>query len=869
MTREKQPPQRTRTRTPVPTKGKGKGKPPKKRGKWSWRKTFWLSFFMAAFAAFIAVGGYLFILLNGERLMREYKDADMFEMAEISTVYDSNNNVIAHLGKGIEHREIAEPEDIPQRVRDAFIATEDRRFNEHRGVDLWSIGRAMVKDIASRSLAEGGSTITQQLAKNMFLTSDKTIFRKATEVSIALALENHFTKDEILTMYLNRIFFGKRAYGIIAASKTYFGTEDLNKLELWQIATLAAIPKAPTHYNPINNPERSKERRQVVLQLMYEQGYITAQERDEASAVDYVPIETKDEGAADNNNEEAYYSYLDYMVEEIVERTGLTEDQLFRGGYQIYTTLDANAQRIMYDAFNNDEMFEKSKDETKVQGAMVITDHKNGAILAMMGGRDYARKGLNRATITRQPGSAFKPIVSYAPALETGKWFPWSKLSNEKQSFNGYSPTNLGGYTTSVDMKEAVRRSINIPAVWLLNEIKLKTGFEFAKSLGIPLTNDDLNLSIALGGMTHGVTPINMATAYNAFANGGNYYPSYAVAKIVDRKGHDYFTYHVPKPVKVMSEQTAYYMTEMLTDVVKSGTGTQAQISGRQVAGKTGTTQHSVPGYDGPGDRDAWFVGYTPEWTAAVWMGYDKTDRDHVLHESSRVPSRMFSEVVGKALKDRKSGSFNKPEHVEKQPDPVQKVSGLNASYSEATKTVSLSWQPVQGDNIVYNLYRKSSAEQDYTKLLAGLKVTNAEDIGVFAGETYSYVVTAVNGDEESSRSNVATVKIEEEEIQIPETPETPEPPIVDPPDPGEDPDGSVDPFPPDSDGSDSSGGWDDTGTVPGTVVPDQPEQPTPPDQTDSFEDPDPGQDQAVPGNNGEGNGHGFGRNGNNGNGNG
>ncbi|BFH69190.1 MAG: PBP1A family penicillin-binding protein [Paenibacillus dendritiformis] len=869
MTREKQPPQRTRTRTPVPTKGKGKGKPPKKRGKWSWRKTFWLSFFMAAFAAFIAVGGYLFILLNGERLMREYKDADMFEMAEISTVYDSNNNVIAHLGKGIEHREIAEPEDIPQRVRDAFIATEDRRFNEHRGVDLWSIGRAMVKDIVSRSLAEGGSTITQQLAKNMFLTSDKTIFRKATEVSIALALENHFTKDEILTMYLNRIFFGKRAYGIIAASKTYFGTEDLNKLELWQIATLAAIPKAPTHYNPINNPERSKERRQVVLQLMYEQGYITAQERDEASAVDYVPVESKDEGAANNNNEEPYYSYLDYMVEEIVERTGLTEDQLFRGGYQIYTTLDSNAQRIMYDAFNNDEMFEKSKDETKVQGAMVITDHKTGAILAMMGGRDYARKGLNRATIKRQPGSAFKPIVSYAPALETGKWFPWSKLSNEKQCFNGYCPTNLGGYTTSVDMKEAVRRSINIPAVWLLNEIKLKTGFEFAKSLGIPLTNDDLNLSIALGGMTHGVTPIDMATAYNAFANGGNYYPSYAVAKIVDRKGHDYFTYHVPKPVKVMSEQSAYYMTEMLTDVVKSGTGTQAQISGRQVAGKTGTTQHSVPGYDGPGDRDAWFVGYTPEWSAAVWMGYDKTDRDHVLHESSRVPSRMFSEVVGKALKDRKSGSFNKPDHVEKQPDPVQKVSGLTASYSETTKTVSLSWQPVQGDNIVYNLYRKSSAEQDYTKLLAGLKVTNAEDIGVFAGETYSYVVTAVSGDDESARSNAATVKIEEEEIQIPETPETPEPPNVDPPDQGGDPDGSVDPFPPDPDGSDPSGGWDDTGTVPGTVVPDQPEPPAPPDQNDSFEESDTGQDQAVPDNNGEGGGHGFGRNGNNGNGNG
>lgn len=833
MTKDKDTTQLSRTRTPA--KGKPKQPQPKKRKKWSWRKTFWLMFFTAAFAIFCAVGGYLFILLNGERLMQDYKDADMFQLAEVSTVYDINGNELAKLGKGIEHREIAEAREIPEELRNAFIATEDRRFKDHQGVDLWSIGRAMVKDVVARRLVEGGSTITQQLAKNMFLTSDKTFFRKATEVSIALALENHFTKEEILTMYLNRIYFGKGAYGVKAAAIKYFDKEDLTQLEVWEMATLAGIPKAPSHYNPIDNPERSKERRQVVLKLMYEQGYITEQEMKDASEVDYAPKESKDGTQTDQNGTDAYQSFLDYVVKEAVEKTGLTEDELNRGGYHIYTTMDASAQRIMFNAFNNDELFEKSKDDIKVQGAMVITDHKNGAIMAMMGGRDYITKGLNRATVQRQPGSSFKPIVSYAPAMETGEWFPWSKLNNEKQCFGSYCPSNLGGYSSTIEMKEAVKRSVNIPTVWLLNEIGLKTGFDFAKNMGFPLTKDDYNLSIALGGMTHGVSPLNMAEAYNAFANGGNYYPAYSISKITDRKAHDFYVYHVPKPKRVMSEKTAYYMTDMLQEVVKNGTGKQARIDGRQVAGKTGTTQHSVPGYNGNGDRDAWFVGYTPEWTAAVWMGYDKTDRDHVLHESSRVPSRMFSEVMGKALKSKQSGSFNKPDKVEEKPEAVKAVSGLNASYSENTKTISLSWNAADGDNIVYHVYRKSSKDKEYSRVLSGLKVTNAEDIGVFPGESYTYYVTAESNNEESKKSNEVTVQIEEEEVEPPIDPI--EPPIVDPNIPV-DPNISGQPDNPDNNGtpdpgtdSGDQGGNPGGGdiTIPGTVEPDPDEPIDPP----------------------------------------
>ncbi|MDK8179743.1 PBP1A family penicillin-binding protein [Paenibacillus sp. UMB4589-SE434] len=764
--------------------GSGMSKPKKK---WSWKKTWWLMFFTTAFAIFCAVGGYLFILLNGERLMKEYKEADMFQMAEASTVFDRKGNEIAKLGHGASNREVVEAGEIPDMLENAFIATEDRRFQEHQGVDLWSIGRAMVKDVMHGSLKEGGSTITQQLAKNMFLTSDKTFFRKATEVSIALALENHYTKDEIITMYLNRIFFGQGAYGVKAASIRYFGESDLSKLKVWQMATLAAMPKAPSRYNPISNPELSKERRKVVLSLMYEEKYITLSEMEEAAAVDYVPLKSNGGNDQTEKGDAAYMAFVDYMVQEAEERTGLTEDELLRGGFSIYTTMDGDAQRAVFKEFSEDDNFEKSKDDIKSQGSMVISDHQNGALMAMVGGRDYVKKGWNRANVKRQPGSAFKPIVSFGPAIESGQWFPWSTLRDDKQCFGNYCPTDLGRnkYVGPIEMTEAFKRSTNLPAVWLLNEIGIKSGTNFAKQLGIELDKGDYNLSIALGGMTRGTTPIEMAEAYNAFANGGYYYPAYTIKQIKDRKNTDVYTYTVPKPERVMSEKTAYYMTQMMQEVVNSGTGKAAKMD-RPVAGKTGSTQHSVPGYNGPGNRDLWFVGYTPEWTGSVWMGYDKTDSNHVLVGSSGQPAALFSKVMTQALKGVDSQSFNKPEDVkeDEKPKPPAAVSGLQGSYSENTKSISLTWKAVEGKNVKYSLYRKATADPQFTKILAGIQANEAEDIGVFAGETYTYYVTATSEDkpEESAKSNEAVIKIEAENVEPPPDPVVP--PVTDPVDP-------------------------------------------------------------------------------------
>lgn len=320
-----------------------------KKRKLTAKRVLWTSFFTIAFAVFCAIAGYMYITVSGEKILLQ--NEDKLTVYETTKVYDRTGVLMGELS--IDKSEPVEADQIPELLKQAFVATEDKRFLEHNGVDLWSIGRAAVKDIVARSLVEGGSTITQQLAKNIFLSADKTFFRKATEMSIAMALERHKTKDEILTLYLNRIPFGGTVYGIKAASIRYFGKSDLNKLDVWEIATLAAMPKAPSRYNPLKNPELSKERRAVVLDLMFQEGYITAEQRDEAKAVDYdyePPVKNQ-----------SYLAFKDYVVEEAEEKFGLTEDELNRGGYKIYTTMDARAQKALEKAFENDDFFEKAR----------------------------------------------------------------------------------------------------------------------------------------------------------------------------------------------------------------------------------------------------------------------------------------------------------------------------------------------------------------------------------------------------------------------------------------------------------------------------------------------------------------------------
>ncbi len=804
----------TRTRKkPIPKKKKAK--------KFNKKRFFAWTLMTAAFAVFCAMAGYLFIIINGERLLRQ--NWDKMQMPETSIIYDAQGKEITKLYR--QNREYVTLSEMPQRLAEAFIATEDRRFSEHAGIDIWAIGRALYKDIVHRGAVEGGSTITQQLAKNIFFTSwDKTLFRKATEASIALALERNYTKDEILEKYLNQIYFGNGVYGVKAAAELYFGKSDLdgkNGLTLGEMATLAGIPKSPANFNPLDSPENAKDRRAVVLKLMYEQGYITKEEMDAANAEEFhVPV---------NRDKKRYLAFVDYVQKEAAEAAGISEEELNLGGYHIYTTMDAKAQQTLEAAFENDNYFQKDGPKQKMQGSMVIVDHKNGGIVAMVGGRDYVRKGLNRALVPRQPGSSFKPIVSYAPALETGNWNPYSLLKDERMSFGNYTPRNYDNrYRGQVTMIYAVQQSINVPAVWLLNEIGIKKGVEFAADLGIPLEPEDKNqLGIALGGLKKGVSPLQMAQAYGAFANGGVMNKAHAIERIVDRDGRQVYQFK-PEQKKVMSPKTAYYMTLMLQSVVENGTGKRARIN-RPVAGKTGTTELGIDGINNSSaNRDVWFVGYTPEWTAAVWMGFDKTDARHYVTIGSGAPAKLFADVMSKALAGKPVVRFAKPEGVPELARPPKAVTDLTAVYVPEEQGVKLQWTPQKGD-IEYRVYRKEAAEEKYTQLVTST-TAEVKDISVEPGKTYRYYVIPYRIDAklEGDRSNIAEVTIPSDmlppDMNLPDgtDPNSPDEPL--PGDTGElaPPDGTGEQQPPGDGTTDlpqdnPNTPGDGTETVPGT----------------------------------------------------
>lgn len=744
----------------------------KRKRKVSGRTWFYGLFFTAAVAIVCGIIGYLLIILNGERILAE--NGSKLNFGEASILYDANGQEIATVKLGTDNRELAEYSEIPEQLLNAIVATEDQRFYEHSGIDFFAIGRAVVKDVIARSAVEGGSTITQQLAKNVFLTADKTFFRKATEASIAVALEHKMSKPEILTMYLNRIHFGKGISGVKAAAKFYFDTE-LKDLELWQIATLAAMPKAPNRYNPINDPESSMNRRAVVLNLMHEQGYISAEEAAEAKAVVYEqPASLEEDQSTD------YQEFIDYAVEEAMEITKLTEEEIRVGGFKIYTTMDQQAQQSMDNQFANDDNFEKSKDDQIVQGAMIIMDHRDGTIKAMAGGRDYIYKGIthNRVLVKRQPGSAFKPIIAYGPALETGGMTPSTILTNDQKCFGSYCPTDRWG-PAPVSMTQAIKDSRNLAAVWTLNQVGLKQAFDFAGKLGFELADEDKNLTAALGGLTYGTTPMEMATAYSVFANGGRSVDPHSVVKI---EGRNYsYTYEAPASKQLMSERTAAYLTDMMQTVVqKGGTGVRAAIN-RPVAGKTGTTQHGIKGFSGDGIKDAWFVGYTPEWTAAVWMGYDKTDLDHYLKTGGSQSAALFGKVMRDAMKNVPITGFNRPQEVVEEEEPPAAITNFNAVFIEEEMKVKLSWDPVQDGEVTYIVFRKEASESEFTRFVDSLTSTEVDDMSAFSGMTYEYYVVAYNAetDKQSEPSPTITVAIPETEI-IPEIPMEPDPTVPD-----------------------------------------------------------------------------------------
>lgn len=594
-------------------------------------------------------------------------DPNNIKMDLATTLYDKDNQPFATLHGG-ENRLPASLEEIPDHLKKAVIAIEDVRFYQHHGIDIRAIARAAVTNLLHRQIREGGSTITQQLAKNAFIENpEKTFKRKLQEAILALQLERLYTKDEILEQYLNIVYFGPGAYGVRAAAEVYFG-KDVKDLTLAESALLAGIIQSPARYSPLikGNEEAAKERQAVVLANMVKYGFITQEEADQALKQKLVfnskPPQTTPK----------YPYFVDAVIEEasrLLEENGIDSGELFRGGLHVYTTLDPKIQNKIEEVYSNPANFPQSAPDRLIESAMVVLDPHTGEIKGLIGGRKYTtRRGLNRATqAERQPGSTIKPLVVYAPALEKG--FPPATVIDDvpttfPSSPKPFTPVNYDGrYRGLISMREALRWSVNVAAVKMLYTIGIDTGFEFGRRVGLPLKDSDRNLSLALGGITSGVTPLQMAAAYAVFANGGLYIPPHTITRITDRFGRDLIV-NTPEKKVVMSEQLAYLMTDMLQTVIKSGTGQRAQI-GRPAAGKTGTTSlPDLPAFKGlSGEKDAWFVGYTPELVAAVWMGYDETDPQHYLKgvAGGSYPALIWKQVMQEALKGVPVKDFPRP----------------------------------------------------------------------------------------------------------------------------------------------------------------------------------------------------------------
>lgn len=563
----------------------------------------------------------------------------------VSQFYDNENRII-YTTASAEHRLPVKLDKIPKHVRAAFVSIEDNRFYEHSGIDYRGTFRALVSNIMGQEV-QGGSTITQQLAKNAFLTQERTLSRKVKEAFLARQLENKYTKDEILNMYLNQIYFGEGSYGVESAALKYFG-KHIQDVTLAEGAALAAIPKSPNYYDPMENPKANKERRNLVLDQMVKYGHITQADAQKAKEED-VKIRKEESGTAPKDLRTYFF---DYISQQIIDKYGA--DALYKGGLKIYTTLDSSMQSKAEHAIRYlPDIWTEDPDKlTQPQVGLVALDPVTGYVKAMVGGRGQDK--FNRAVLAqRQPGSAFKAFV-YLTAMDNGMNAA-TMVDDKPLQIGGWSPQNAGGgFHGTVTLRTALSRSFNIPAVRVALKVGTGKVMQMAKACGItslveegPYT--DNNPAMALGGLTKGVSPLEMANAYGTIANNGVYNEPVSIVKILDRNGKTIFE-HKPSPKQVVSAKAAYQTTDMLKDVLISGTAGGSGL-GRPAAGKTGTTDYS---------KDAWFVGYTPNLSCAVWVGDDRNRSMGAMYGSG-APLSIWHDFMINAIQEVPYADFVRP----------------------------------------------------------------------------------------------------------------------------------------------------------------------------------------------------------------
>ncbi|MEC2781066.1 PBP1A family penicillin-binding protein [Bacillus cereus] len=718
---------------------------PKKKG--SFFKKFLIGCLLLGIVGLVAGVSAFFVMV---------KDAPKLDKSKLvnplSTKFlDKNGNFFYEYGA--EKRTHVTYDQIPKVVENAFLATEDSRFYDHNGIDFKRTTKAVMENVTGGFGSQGGSTITQQVVKNYFLTMDKTAKRKVQEWYLSYKLEQQYSKHEILEMYLNKINLGNRSYGIATAAQKYYG-KDLKDLQLHEAAMLAGLPQGPNIYDPTKkeNVERATNRRNVVLSLMNRHGYITKEEMNNAVKI---PV-TEGLQPSSEVTEMKYQAFLDAVEKEYPD-VNIGSD-----GLTIHTTLDQDAQDYA-DKIMDGNLIKYPDDQ--FQGSFVFMDTQSGEVRAIGAGRKESKstfKGHNMATdLKRQVGSTMKPIFDYGPAIENLQWSTYHQLNDSEYTYsNGKKIQNATkSYKGDVSLREALKKSLNIPALKTAQTVGLNKSKEFAEGLGMTFKEGKVYESTAIG--SNDSSPLEVAGAYATFGNSGNYNKPHFVKEVTfpDGKKKSF----KPKEHRAMQDYTAYMVTDVLRDVVKpgsGGTGPTAYVSGVDVAGKTGTQNFDesvLQKYDIPADanRDSWFAGYTPQYTMAVWTGYEKDGpKNYVSDRSTRIAQQMFQVMMSKFATDK--SRFERPSSVQEingelyvkgaKKDAIKQIkvdapSGLNVTFDGAS-TVTLNWSgPAEVD-----AYAASYKATDGSSGSLSISGTTATLGGIKPGVTYSFSVVAKKG---------------------------------------------------------------------------------------------------------------------------
>lgn len=655
----------------MPQKGTAaKAKSRKRRNKLSNAGAFLISLLAIVGFTLVIVVGYVFFnavsVVNGDPVINLTSARNNQNQTSFLYATDSDGKQIEVLRlHGEENRIWVDFDQIPQQMKDAFIALEDKRFNDHHGVDwIRTIG------VFVKQNDQGGSTITQQLVKNITGNSQVTYVRKFNEILSALNLEKNFSKDDILEAYLNTIYLGQGCYGVETAAEVYFG-KSVDELNVSECAVIAAITQWPYSYDPINNPENNRTRQIYCLDEMLAQGKITKEQYDEAVAYDliyttdddYVPSEAELERRENEKNAKASTEfqsfYVDYVIDDVIDRLqsdcGYSESEareaIYGGGLRIYTAVDLDVQKATEDIYVNRKGFEDRKNS---QSAITIMDYK-GRVVAIVGqaGEKEGNRVLNRASSSpRSPGSSIKPLASYSPAIELNE-ITWSTyLLDSAVTYNGWRTQNSGGgygSGSNVTVQNALARSLNtIAARIVINLVGVDTSYDYLVNkyhITTAVESSDKSAApLSVGSMTYGTTTLEMAAAYAAFGNGGYYYKPYSFYYIEDANGKILIDNRNNKGEQVISTGTAEVMRHLLMTVTTSGTGASYKVSGFETYAKTGTTDDN---------NDKWFCGGTPYYVGAVWYGYDIPEHIYTWGNPAGAVYKTVFDAIHKNLESK------------------------------------------------------------------------------------------------------------------------------------------------------------------------------------------------------------------------